>query len=64
MTDAPTHLWCRACSSNVTIARLNTVAHAVCHCTHVGGEIDPVPLGQMAITPDRWEWVRQGEGGR
>ena len=60
MTKDPTHLRCTACASNVTIARLNTVAHAVCHCTHVGGGIDPVPLGQMATLPDRWEWFGQG----
>lgn len=52
-----THLRCDECVHIVNVARFDGVAKLVCHCTHVDGEIDPVPLNEMEILPDRWDWV-------
>lgn len=55
-----THLRCTACRSNPTIARLGSEAHVVCHCTHVDGELDPLPVEGAAPLPEPWEFVPHG----
>lgn len=54
------HLVCQTCEANPTVARLDGKARLVCHCTHVGGEIDPWPIHGFEAYPERWEWVGQG----
>lgn len=54
------HLVCGRCSVIVNVCRLDGVAHLVCHCTHVDGEIAPVEVYQTAALPDRWEWRQNG----
>lgn len=55
------HLRCEECVYVVNVSRFDGVAKLVCHCTHVDGEIDPVPVNEMEILPDRWEWVTDGD---
>lgn len=54
------HLVCTRCDDNPTVARLDDEAHLVCHCSHVGGEIDPMPIGEMELIPDRWTFLKAG----
>lgn len=51
------HLVCSECDDNVTVARTDSQARLVCHCTHVDGPIDPTELSPVVVTPDRWRWV-------
>lgn len=59
-----THLRCSECVYCPTVARINGVAKIVCHCTHTDGEIEPVEVDDMAILPDRWEFVPTVKGDR
>ena len=58
MTMHVEHLYCNQCDDRVGVARLDNVAHLVCHCTHVDGDIRPVELegpAAMIRTPEEWE---------
>jgi len=62
MTDEQ-HLYCTECEARVGVARLDRVAHLVCHCTHVDGDLRPVTLkgpGVMVRQRDRWEYRPHG----
>lgn len=57
------HLRCNQCNTNPTIALDdNGTEFIVCHCTHVDGTIEPVPLEMLFERPDVWEWYRQAGG--
>lgn len=54
------HLVCSGCGGNPGVARFDGEARLVCHCTHVDGDLEPVPVNDMAILPDPWEFVSNG----
>jgi len=58
--DSIEHLRCDECVYVVNISRFNGVPKLVCHCTHADGEIEPVDVDEMAVLPDRWEWIPGG----
>jgi hypothetical protein len=60
-----THLHCTQCNDRVGVARLDSVAHLVCHCTHVDGDLKPVKLeGPAAMIRIRepWAFLENGDG--
>lgn len=55
------HLHCTVCEDRVGVARIDSKARLVCHCTHTNGRISPVPVGPMELIPDSWEWREQDQ---
>jgi hypothetical protein len=61
MTETVTHLYCTQCDDRVGVARLDSVAHLVCHCTHVDGALRPVKVdgpGAMLRLREPWEFIQ------
>jgi hypothetical protein len=59
-TERVSHLRCEQCNDRVGVARLDGVAHLVCHCTHVDGDLEPVTLegpAEMVCIRPPWEFV-------
>lgn len=56
------HLLCYGCRTNPSLAKLDRGKAFVCHCTHVDGEISPVPYGRLDDKPERWKFVAAPDG--
>lgn len=50
------HLYCEGCESNPTYAQIGGDECLICHCTHVDGELDPLPVHGFDTMPDCWEF--------
>ena len=59
--DEIQHLVCSACNDGPRVARFGEVAKLVCHCTHVDGYLEPVPINEMAVLPDPWSYGTNGQ---
>ena len=55
------HLVCSQCNDGVRVARFGDQANLVCHCTHVDGDLDAVPINEMALLPDPWSYETNGK---
>ena len=55
------HLVCIGYDDHPTVVRLDDEAHLVCHCSHVDGELDPMPLGEMELMPDLWTFLKYSD---
>lgn len=54
------HLRCTSCETNPSYALINGEGHLVCHCTHVDGSIDPLPIHGFETKPDEWQFEMTG----
>lgn len=58
------HLRCAACAYCPSVAQIDGVTKLVCHCTRVGGAVEPVTIDGFDSLPDRWEFVGTAGGDR
>jgi hypothetical protein len=57
-------LVCTRCDTNPTVARREDRGSLVCQCTHEDGPLDAIPVNEMAVLPEPWEFVATDGGGR
>ena len=55
--DRAAHLYCTACDSYPSLARINDDHVFVCRCTHDDGPFDPVPIAEFDEFPAEWEFI-------
>lgn len=55
------HLRCTVCGTNPSYALIGGEGFLVCHCTHVGGTMDPWPVHGFHGHPPEWEYRVEGE---